>query len=316
MYSTMCMTGKGDSYRAEDGQRGDGRWPPQARDTGRGMRSRVEVYRRPPDGAKRRRGALAEFRRRRKGCECDGVGSRREETPRGKGAKRLAGPKLRIDRGGMGGGGEVSPYREKIVFDIETHIEDKSVFDFWDYKWGEGGGERGIQKYDPIQKCDYIDHYIEYGTTQHYFTKERWQIFHYCIFADEVITSVDGKSVLGLSELGDDFIIGDGRIETFDMLAYLKYLGAVEALLMYVVETNYVSSSHAVKQAGVFMHELGHNLGLDDPDGWEGFGSLSDHSCMNSWYILHDVKYTQSEWGTVIENLGEIGNIHTNDLYE
>jgi len=109
-------------YRAEEGQRGDGRWPPQARDTGRGMRSRAEVYRRPPDGAKRRRGALAEFRRRRKGCECDGVGTRRVETPRGKGAKRLAGSKLRIDRGGMGGGGSLGFFKEKLDSTTESAL--------------------------------------------------------------------------------------------------------------------------------------------------------------------------------------------------
>jgi len=94
-------------YRAEEGQRGDGRWPPQARDTGRGMRSRVEGNRRPPE--------------RSEGCVCgispqaEGVRtqSRRHlnavkvETGRGKGAKRLAGPKLHIDRGGMGGGGSL-----------------------------------------------------------------------------------------------------------------------------------------------------------------------------------------------------------------
>jgi len=102
MLEAMC--GKGDPYRAEVGRAGDGARPPKARDTGRGMRSRVEVYRRPPE--------------RGEGCVCgispqaEGVRtqSRRHlskakvETGRGKGAKRLAGPKLRIDRGGMGGG--------------------------------------------------------------------------------------------------------------------------------------------------------------------------------------------------------------------
>ena len=105
MLESMCMMGKGDSYRAEVGRAGDGARPPKARDTGRGMRSRVEVYRRPPDGAKRRRVALAEFGRGPKGCECDGVGTRRVETPRGKGAKRpVVIRKLHIDDGCLGGG--------------------------------------------------------------------------------------------------------------------------------------------------------------------------------------------------------------------
>ena len=104
MLEAMCSIG--DSYRAEDGRRGDGRRPPEARDTGRGMRSRAEFLQpRPPDGVKRRRGALAELSRRRKGCECDGVGTRRVETPRGKGAKRpVVIQKLHIDDGCLGGG--------------------------------------------------------------------------------------------------------------------------------------------------------------------------------------------------------------------
>jgi len=106
MLESMCMMGKGDSYRAEVGRAGDGARPPKARDTGRGMRSRADSLKpRPPDGAKRRRVALAELSRRRKGCECDGVGTRRVETPRGKGAKRpVVIRKLHIDDGCLGGG--------------------------------------------------------------------------------------------------------------------------------------------------------------------------------------------------------------------
>ena len=118
MYSTMCMTGKGDSYRAEDGQRGDGRWPPQARDTGRGMRSRVEVYWRPPEGAKLPKGCVCGIWPKAKGVRTQSrrhLNAVKVETGRGKGAKRPARPKLRIDRGGMGGGEGNIPYTSSEV---------------------------------------------------------------------------------------------------------------------------------------------------------------------------------------------------------
>jgi len=127
MYSMMWR--KGDHYRAEVGRAGDGARPLKARDTGRGMRSRVEVYRRPPEGSE--------------GCVCgispqaEGVRtqSRRHlnvvkvETGRGKGAKRLAGPKLRIDRGGMGGGGVID-FKETTDWedDVEGYWDDDTTF--------------------------------------------------------------------------------------------------------------------------------------------------------------------------------------------
>ena len=71
--------------------------------TGGGMRSKVGVLWRPPDGAKRRRGALAELGQRPKGCECDGVGTRRVETPRGKRVERAATHRVNIASHGSKG---------------------------------------------------------------------------------------------------------------------------------------------------------------------------------------------------------------------
>ena len=142
-------------YRAEDGQRGDGRWPPQARDTGRGMRSRVEVYRRPPEQSE--------------GCVCgispeaEGVRtqSRRHlnavkvETGRGKGAKRLAGPRLHIDDGCLGEGEGGLTEVTRITFGQD----------------------------DPAHP-DYPDFYDDYKNGGH-FDSNRKDIFHYVIFCDE-----------------------------------------------------------------------------------------------------------------------------------
>ena len=122
-------------YRAEVGRAGDGARPPKARDTGRGMRSRVEVYRRPPEHSE--------------GCVCgispeaEGVRtqSRRHlnavkvETGRGKGAKRLA-VKLHIDDGCLGGGGNInklsvtSPFAENwyTYDDWRTNLAAKDFY--------------------------------------------------------------------------------------------------------------------------------------------------------------------------------------------
>jgi len=178
MYRAMCI-GKGDLYRAEVGRAGDGARPSKARDTGRGMRSRVEVYRHPPDGAKRRRGALAELNRRFKGCKCDGVGTRRVETPRGKGAKRLAGPKLRIDRGGMGGGGSVD------------HVNPLN------YDSDDG---------DPNFEDDYYNNPTRFST-------ERKGIFHYCVFCDECYADGDTDREGRGAIKGNHFVVCNGRLD-------------------------------------------------------------------------------------------------------
>ncbi|MEM4293991.1 MAG: fibronectin type III domain-containing protein [Thermoplasmata archaeon] len=58
-------------------------------------------------------------------------------------------------------------------------------------------------------------------------------------------------------------------------------------------------------QAGIFMHELGHVLGLypDELMGnGNGWGPPTHHSCMNYLYILHDTWYLESEWNTIFEH--------------
>ena len=174
--------------RAEDGRRGDGRRPPQARN-GRGMHSRAEFLQpRPPDGAKRRRGALAELNRRFKGCECDGVGTRRVETPRGQGAKRpVVIQKLHIDDGCLGGG------------DIDG-----------DGFTGDDGGGGNIPLDTEMTDNEWVFDANSY--TDQYFTdssSERVGIFRHCMIVHTGQESREGGRLQGTSF----FYIDDERLD-------------------------------------------------------------------------------------------------------
>ncbi len=124
--------------------------------TGGGMRSKAGVLWRPPDGAKRRRVALAEFGRGPKGCECDGVGTRRVETPRGKRVKRAATHRWDIDLDGEIDWGEDTNYNG--ILDDGEDVNDNDVLDreYWtetdannsdtDDDGLDDGVERGVVK--------------------------------------------------------------------------------------------------------------------------------------------------------------------------
>jgi len=65
------------------------------------------------------------------------------------------------------------------------------------------------------------------------FTRSRWRFFHYAVFADSFISSYSGVS-RGIE--GSDFLVTLGRWDDYGGTTY--------------------------EQAGTFLHELGHNLGL------------------------------------------------------
>ena len=167
-------------YRAEEGQRGDGRWPPQARDTGRGMRSRVEVYWRPPEGAKRPKGCVCGISPEAKGVRTQSrrhLNTVKVETGRGQGAERPARPKLRIDRGGMGGGG--SQYTDSKVL---LHIDDGCL--------GGGGEVTRWSTHPDFINCEFSQKRID------------TDIFSYCVIEKD---SYDFNEVLEINDRG--FII-------------------------------------------------------------------------------------------------------------
>jgi len=127
------------------------------------------------------------------------------ETGRGKGAKRLAGPKLRIDRGGMGGG-ELVPYNDAL---------DLSDKDSRSIRWGEGW--HWLE--DRYEWDDFPLAEIVYGNNPH-FLMERWHIFHYCIFAcnrPDCEESCIGKG----EEPGDEFIIYKAYLDSCEEEAHV-----------------------------------------------------------------------------------------------
>ena len=189
------------SYRAEEGERGDGREPPQARNGWR-VRSEAVVYWRPPEGAKRPKGCVCGI-----SPEAEGVRtqSRRHlnavkvKTGRGKGAERPARCKLHIDRGGMGGGGSISSSKKDLSF------YDREGDKTWPY-----------------------DDYGEFYSDPNYFSTARNGIFHYCIYAKSVYDPSDGSKGEGIAYPSDDrLLIGKGEIDsvTREATCFMHELG-------------------------------------------------------------------------------------------
>lgn len=199
---------------------------------------------------------------------------------------------LHIDDGCMGGGGDIISHQDKTAF----YMKPGDNNDLWDYKWGNGWDLNG----------NGILNSNEIAYLHGHFNYNRWGIFHYCIFANDAETK-DGSTHLGVSEPSDwtyrdDFIIGDSNWHKSipDIIALLGGLPG------WAVESMFLKGDDATCQAGVFMHELGHNLGLPEVE----FTSLDYHSCMNYFYILHDIHYTDSEWGIVMAGMNAIGENH------
>jgi len=216
---------------------------------------------------------------------------------------------LRIDRGGMGNNFNVVPSHEHLSTDSEQ---------FGIIKWGEGRST--ILEYISYNGRSWRKVLTkEYGPGAHYFTNERKYVFKYCIFGrygpEEDEEGIDG--LLGEAEgtNDDDFVIGDSQIEKFGVCITAALNDAYKSgnimwvLTAEIISELFIPNSHAVSQAGVFMHELGHLLSLEHPSGgpdWlvpedeeGGFGPLTHTSCMNYWYILALVQYTSSEWNKV-----------------
>jgi hypothetical protein len=134
---------------------------------------------------------------------------------------------------------------------------------------------------------DYKDKYFDYT--------HRWGIFHYALFAHNTGAGTWGLGSLGVSEgggggnppnTGDDILIGEGN--------WKKYI------------PESVQGDDDYIQAIIFMHELGHNLGLyygggikyeGSTDGWNPLGPVS---CMNYYYIYSLLDYSSDEWSSGI----------------
>jgi hypothetical protein len=197
---------------------------------------------------------------------------------------------------------------------INLHIDDGTE----GYNLGGGG---------PIPHDSKTKFYRGGGTTDNFWDKykintfettirkdnfrTRQGFYHYCIFAHNAESS-DKTTHMGIAEMpytdefgiegADDLIIGDGNkkkdtadiiniyglsdyYDLFRKLGYLPPVGDTDTM-----------------QAAIFMHELGHNLNLEYTGGYqlpttdEGYNPKGHKSCMNYYYILSKVDYTDGEW--------------------
>ncbi len=199
---------------------------------------------------------------------------------------------LHLDDGLMGGGEEITE-KDKTAF----YLKEGDNEDFWDYKWGNGWKKKNNGDIIP-------------GTDPH-FSLNRWGKFHYCLFANDADNN--DSSVLnptgphmGVSR-DDEFIIGDNNWhkEVPDIIDEIFELPASAVLCP--------KEDSSTVQAAIFMHELGHNFDLKYTGGWqvgssdEGYDPDGPVICMNYYYILSEVKYTNSGWDEVQTNM---------DIYE
>ncbi len=137
---------------------------------------------------------------------------------------------------------------------------------------GDYGGGEQIKHKDTLSELDFIDLYDSNYNGNNGFTQSRESKFHYCVFADGIWTGRTGRCH------GDRFVVADGHI----------LIGGVTA------------------QAGTFMHELGHSIGLLQGDESEGAGyfpgidryyDLDYKSCMNYYYTTSLVDYSDGSNG-------------------
>jgi len=151
-----------------------------------------------------------------------------------------------IDNGWLGGGNQVGLVGS-LSFDPDAARPPAgNNNDFWDYKWGNGWDVNGNGAVDG-------------GDNLHgNFDASRFRIFHYAILGEEY---AEYPHSTGRGDLpGDDFFVADEK---------LKHLA------LWVFE---IPLDHTKIQASTFMHELGHNLGLEH----NGNRSLCRHADPNN----------------------------------
>ncbi|RLF69216.1 MAG: hypothetical protein DRN57_01380, partial [Thermoplasmata archaeon] len=168
--------------------------------------------------------------------------------------------------------------------DIALHIDDGCM----------GGGE-SIKHTETLSEDEFNDLFDKKYNTNEGFTQSRKKIFHYCIFADNIWTGRSGKSYSS-----NKFVVADGHSVV-----------------------NPIIGSHVKGQAGSFMHELGHSLGLFEGSESKGPGYFpgidndksddwtwpwnTDHpyhkyknykSCMNYRYQTEIIDYSDGNHGS------------------
>ncbi|MEA3560117.1 MAG: hypothetical protein U9R75_12765 [Candidatus Thermoplasmatota archaeon] len=129
---------------------------------------------------------------------------------------------------------------------------------------------------------------------------KRGKIFHYCLFCKDTRDSkgthwgiAEKLNIKGTNSYNSNYH-GTG-IEVKDADDFMVKSEAGK----------FLNPDKAERQAGVFMHELGHNLGLmldRDNDGLEDQDRLNPNpkTCMNYMWIIYHVDYTSTEWEAIM----------------
>ena len=167
----------------------------------------------------------------------------------------------------------------------KLHIDDGCM--------GGGGSKINYEKsttfdeFDDIKK-DYFD------------WNKRGKVFHYCLFCKDTRDSkgthwgiAEKLNINGTTSYNPNYH-GTGK-ESKD----------ADDFMVKSEEGKFLNPDKAERQAGVFMHELGHNLGLmldRDNDGWEDQDRLKSNpkTCMNYRWIIYHVDYTSAEWNSIM----------------
>ncbi len=189
--------------------------------------------------------------------------------------------RLHIDDGSMGEGGEEVEESEGIYLNKEEVGPNNDILD---NKWGNGGYRNSTTR-----------HY-EYGPDNH-FIEERLFIFHYSLFIKNALDD-GGDEILGIASVNDDdFLVSYGNSKE----KWREYIPFGYNIAPYI--------NPRTMHATIFMHELGHNLGLryaggiSFTDSEEGYLPYFHHSCMNYYYIFSITDYTTEEWDDINPSL-------------
>jgi len=140
-----------------------------------------------------------------------------------------------------------------------------------------GGGGQGNIPYSDRATFNTIDathpdypDYMDYYNNAYYFSTNRRGIFHYCLFVHDIWYNDDGV-----------------WIDTLEGISY------PDNDKLMIAEDNMLPETE--EQAGTFMHELGHNLGLDPDEDYEGIDSTD----IPYWNYPSVMNYNWNWWNPI-----------------
>lgn len=175
---------------------------------------------------------------------------------------------------------------------IRLHIDagPESFFDLASQeKWGTRSRSDLLPHVDDLGSFDgEIYDWSEFDAIKdEHFAAERRPVFHYAIFAHGLGGSDDSGRSRGIP--GSDFLVSLGD--------FSKQVGSVR------------------QQAGTLMHELGHNLGLDDGGGDRTLFKPNYLSVMNPFFQMRGLRYNDRN-GRLDYSFEELFSLDEEDLDE